>query len=96
MSGNRIQFKKNEQKEFLDKCIENLNLTSIRGLLQLGLNTTYNNLKNYYTERRTIPEHLFQDLIYLSKINPATLDMEIKNQNWGQIKGGKISKRNKN
>jgi len=90
---NRIQFKKNEQKEFMDKCIENLNLTSIRGLLQLGLTTTYNNLKNYYTQRRTLPEYLFQDLTYLAKINPTKLDVQIIGPNWGQIKGGKKSKR---
>tara|TARA_Y100000034_G_C6769337_1_gene343138 strand:+ start:223 stop:516 length:294 start_codon:yes stop_codon:yes gene_type:complete len=93
MEKQRIRFKNGKQKAFLDKCITNLNLTSLRGLLQLGLNTSYDNLKNYYTERRALPENLFQDLIYLAKINPNTLDIKIIQPNWGQIKGGQISKR---
>ncbi len=92
----RIEFKDKEQKKFLDKCIENLNLTSLRGLLQLGINTNYNNLKNYYSERRTIPKQLFEDLAYLAKININNMGFKTKNQNWGQIKGGKKSKRHKN
>ena len=90
---NRIEFNKGKQKAFLDQCINNLNLTSLRGLLQLGISTNYNNLKNYYSERRNIPEPLFQDLIYLAKIDIKTLDIKIKKDNWGQIKGGKTSKR---
>ena len=93
---NRIEFAKGKQKAFLNQCINNLNLTSLRGLLQLGISTNYNNLKNYYSERRNIPEDLFQDLIYLAKIDIKTLDIQTKPENWGQIKGGKISKRNKN
>ena len=90
---NRIEFNKGKQKAFLDQCINNLILTSLRGLLQLGISTNYNNLKNYYSERRNIPEDLFQDLIYLAKIDIKTLDIKIKKDNWGQIKGGKTSKR---
>jgi len=91
----RIKFNKNMQKKFLNKCINNLNLTSLRGLLQLGISTNYNNLKNYHTERRTLPENLFNDLTYLAKIDPKTLDTKTNPENWGQIKGGKKSKRKK-
>ena len=93
MVNNRIEFQKGKQKAFLDQCINNLNLTSLTGLLQLGISTNYSNLKNYYSERRNISEDLFQDLIYLAKIKPETLDIKTKPENWGQIKGGKISKR---
>ena len=89
----RIKFQKGKQKHFIETCIKNLNSTSLRGLLQFGIKTNYNNLKNYRTERRLIPESLFRDLIHLSKINVDKLKIEIKKSNWGQIKGGKISKR---
>ena len=96
MDNDRVIFSKGKQKKFLDQCINNLNLTSLRGLLQLGISTNYNNLKNYYTERRSFPENLFQDLVYLAKIDVNTLDIKTIQQNWGQIKGGQLSKRHKN
>jgi len=94
MAKERVVFTKGKQKKFLDKCIENLSLTSLRGLLQLGISTNYNNLKNYHTERRAMPKQLFDDLIYLSKIKATNITY--KEENWGQIKGGQLSKRNKN
>jgi hypothetical protein len=93
MKESRIKFFKGEQRRFLDLCIEKLNLTSARGLLQYGFKTNYSSIKNYYCERRLIPSSLFYDLCYLSKINPETIKFEIINGNWGQSKGGKISRR---
>ena len=93
MIERRIEFKKYNQKKFLKKCIKNLNCLSLRGLLQFGIKTNYNNLKNYYSERRLIPENLFNDLLILSKIESNKLNIKIKKQNWGQINGGKLSKR---
>lgn len=89
----RVKFRKGMQKHFIEMCIKNLNCTSLRGLLQFGIKTTYNNLKNYHNERRLIPEFIFKDLAYLSKIEIKNLKIEVKSPNWGQIKGGKISKR---
>lgn len=86
----RAQFLKGKQRKFIDKCIENLNSPSLRGLLQFGIRTNSNNLKNYYSERRTIPKSLFDDLSHLAKIN---ISIKTKNSNWGQVKGGKISRR---
>jgi len=86
----RIMFKKGKQHAFLDLCINNLNCISLRGLLQFGINTNYTNLKNYYTERRLLPKSLFDDLTYLAKINPDTLNIESIEGNWGQIKGGQV------
>jgi len=89
----RVLFKKNMQRKFLNKIIKELNCVSLRSLLQFGLKTNYDCLKNYYTERRLLPLELFEDLCYLSKINPKSLDINYKDENWGKIKGGKISRR---
>lgn len=93
MVESRIRFQKGKQKAFLDLCIANLNCISLRGLLQFGVNTNYDSLKNYYTERRLLPRGLFEDLVYLAKIDSRDLDVEIIGGNWGQINGGKKSKR---
>ena len=93
MAEIRIKFDKGNQKQFLNQCIQDLNCISLRGLLQLGINTNYNNLKNYYNERRLIPKSLFNDLIYLAKIDPNEINITYKKPNWGQIKGGKKSKK---
>ena len=89
----RIKFKVGEQKNFLNSVINNLNVVSLRGILQFGVNVSYSSLKNYYTERRTIPRNLFEDLLYLSKIDFRNVRVEYLNNNWGQVKGGKKSKR---
>ena len=89
----RIKFTKGKQREFLDKCIKNLNCISLKGLLQFGLNTNYTNLKNYYIERRLLPKLLFGDLLYLSKINSVSLKIKYIDGNWGQVKGGKIKRK---
>jgi len=86
----RIHFQKGKQHTFLNQCIQNLNCISLRGLLQFGIKTNYSNLKNYYTERRLLPKSLFDDLIYLAKINSNTLKIKILKGNWGQVKGGLI------
>tara|TARA_Y100000310_G_C20663035_1_gene805849 strand:+ start:2008 stop:2301 length:294 start_codon:yes stop_codon:yes gene_type:complete len=96
MVNERVIFKKGKQRKFLKKCIENLNLTSLRGLLQLGLDTNYNNLKNFHTERRALPRQRFEDLVYLAKIDINKININYKDQNWGQIKGGKTSKKQRN
>lgn len=90
----KIKFQKNKQKEFLNKVIQNLNSPSLRNLLNFIPNTTYSSLKNYYTERRLIPEQLFIDLLHLAKIPKQSLTIIYLDKNWGKIKGGKKSKRN--
>jgi hypothetical protein len=90
---NRIKFQKREQRVFLDQVIRNLDSPSLRNLLSFGISTNYSSLKNYYTERRFLPENLFEELCLLSKINKEVLNYEIKKSSWGQQKGGKISKR---
>ena len=64
----RVKFDKGKQREFLDLVIGKLNSPSLRGLLQFGLETNYENLKNYYSERRLLSRDLFEDMIYLAKL----------------------------
>ena len=92
----RIQFKKNMQKKFLNLVMQNLNCPNLRNLLQFGLKVKYATLKNYYTERRCLPQDLFDDLCFLAKIDKKDLNFKVKNEIWGQVKGGMKSKRTKN
>jgi len=85
----RIKFKVGGQRKFLDLVMQKLNCISIRKILQFGFDISYPSLKNYYTERRTIPIDFFNDLCYLSKINKKQLDIEYLGDNWGQTKSRK-------
>lgn len=89
----RIKFKKGKQREFLNLAIKILNCVSLRGILQFGLDASYDCLKNYYTERRLMDKDLFEDLCHLSKINVNDLKIDSLEDNWGQVKGGKKGKR---
>jgi hypothetical protein len=91
----RIQFKKRKQREFLQTILQNTGITSIRGLQQLGINTPYSTIKNYYTEKRTLPKQLFKDLCEIGNINKKTIEHKELPNNWGKTKGGKKSKRKK-
>ena len=89
----RVKFKSGEQRKFLDLVVEKLNCVSIRGILERGFDVSYNCLKNYYIERRLLPEWFFKDLCYLIKLNPNDFDVMYLEDNWGKVKGGKKSKR---
>ena len=89
----RIKFKKGKQREFLNLAIKRLNCLSLRGILQFGLDASYDCLKNYYTERRLMDKGFFEDLCHLSKINANDLKIDYFEDNWGQVKGGKKGKR---
>jgi hypothetical protein len=88
----RILFNRGEQRMFLDNSIKTLNCLSLKGLLQFGLETNYNCLKNYYIERRLIPEELFLDMCHLIKKDPSKFRVRYISDNWGKVKGGKITK----
>jgi hypothetical protein len=89
----RVLFGKRKQREFLKLAIKKLNCVSLRSLLQFGLNTNYSCLKNYYLERRLLPKELFEDLCYLTKLNPKNI--KYLNENWGRVKGGKTKRKNR-
>ncbi|MEK6936390.1 MAG: hypothetical protein AABW67_06395 [Nanoarchaeota archaeon] len=85
----RILFRKGEQRKFLELVKTKLNCVSIRGILQFGSKVSYDCLKNYYDERRSIPEEFFNDLCYLAKLDSGKLKIKFVEDNWGQVKGGK-------
>lgn len=91
----RVKFKLGEQRKFLDLVVIRLNCVSLRGILQFGFDISYDRLKNYYTERRLLPEIFFKDLCYISKLNINEFKVDYLEDNWGKIKGGRKSKINK-
>lgn len=70
----------------------NLNCPSLRAFLQFGFDIPYSTLKNYYSEKRSLPEKLFEEFSNFSKIDLGRYSFEIIGDNWGQVKGGLSSK----
>ena len=91
----RVLFRKDKQREFLNLVIFRLGCASLRGLLQFGFNISYSSLKNYYSERRLMSRDLFEDLCYLIKMDSESIKVKYLNSNFGQIKGGRKSKKKK-
>jgi hypothetical protein len=90
----RARFKeKGMQRNFFNLVLERINCPSLRELVNRGIDVNYSTLKNYFTEQRLIPELFFEELIILSGLNKKDFDFEIVQDNWGQVIGGKISKR---
>jgi hypothetical protein len=89
----RIKFAKSKQREFLNLVIKNSNCPSLRELMKRGFDVSYSSLKNYYIERRLLSEELFENLCKFAGLNKNSFNYSILNDNWGQIKGGKKSKR---
>lgn len=89
----RIKFSKGKQREFFKKILENINCPSLRELINRGIDVNYSTLKNYYSEERLIPEYLFNELIEISSLNRDNFNFELIEENWGKIKGGKISRK---
>jgi hypothetical protein len=85
----RIKFKKGMQKKFLDLFIQKSGCISLRGILQFDPYVSYDCLKNYYSERRLLPQELFYDLCRLIKAEPESFDVEVLDDNWGKVKGGR-------
>ena len=89
----RIKFKQGEQRKFLDLIVNRIGSVSLRGILQCGFDIKYSTLKSYYIERRLMSGEFFEDLCHLAKVSPKDFDIEYIDDNWGQVRGGKISKR---
>ena len=93
----RVKFQNGQQREFLKKVITKINCPSLRELINRGIEVNYSTLKNYYNEERCLPEGLFYELIEISGMNRSDFDFEIINDYWGQVKGGRKSRKiNKN
>jgi hypothetical protein len=91
----RVKFKKGKQKEFIDLVLKNIGCPSLRGLISRGFNVPYSSLKNYYSEERTLPKDLFDNLCYIGKINCNSLKFQLLQDNWGVVKGGSVGKTKK-
>jgi hypothetical protein len=89
----RIKFKKGKQREFLREVLIKINCPSLRELRKRGFEASYSALKNYYVERRNLPENLFYDLLNISGMDKSNINFDVVDDNYGQIKGGKKSKR---
>ena len=89
----RVKFKKNKQKEFLRFVLEMSNCPSIKELSERFLGTSYSTWRNYFTEFRLLPLNLFEELCDFAHLKKEDFEFEILEDNWGQIKGGKIGKR---
>ncbi len=89
----RISFQKGKQREFLELVRQRIRAPSIRAMLLFGFSTTEDSLKNYYSERRLLPLNLFDEMLHLAKLNIDDIVFEKVGENWGNVKGGKKSKR---
>jgi len=86
----RVLFYRGVQKEFL---VDAIKIAGSRQTLTSKLDVSVNTLKKWVSEERTLPYGVFVKLLakfpeldaYKNKI------VEIRNDNWGQIKGGKKS-----
>ena len=86
----RVKFsKKNFQRKFLKQAITKVNSPSLREFCN-RFNINYSTMKNYYSEKRLLPNVLFDDLRKISGIHVRVIEIQ---DNWGQIKGGKKSQR---
>ena len=88
----RIKFKKNQQRNFIKKVLENSGCLSL-GELCRRLNLNYSTMKNYFSERRVLPNLLFENLCLFGNLKKENFNFQEFSENWGQIKGGKISRK---
>lgn len=89
----RIKFSKGKQRNFIKNVLGKISAPSLAELINRGINVNYSTLKNYYSERRLIPEDLFEFLCKISGIDKNNFDVDFLNENFGQIKGGKKSRK---
>jgi len=89
----RIKFEKGKQRKFVDRIILETGCPSLKELINRGIDVNYQTLKNYYSERRLLPLELFEELCRISGIDKRELGFEMVEDNFGQIRGGKKSKR---
>lgn len=87
----RVQFEKAKQREFLQRVMQEIGCPSLKELSN-RLDISYSSLKNYFVEARLLPEILFEDLLFLSKLSKENLKFELLDENWGKVKGGQVFK----
>lgn len=85
----RVKFRKGKQREFLKKVMD---LEGIPTLRELGnrVDVNYSTMKNYFSEARLLPKVLFDRLVAVSG---AKRKVVLIDDYWGQVKGGRESKK---
>ncbi len=89
----RVKFKENFQRKFLQEVLMAIGCPSLRELRKRGFDVSYSSLKNYFSERRNLPSDFFEELLEISGINRNSLNFEIVEDNFGQIVGGRKSRK---
>ncbi len=89
----RIKFRKGEQRKFLDLVLERVGSPSLRELINRGIEVKKSTLKNYYIERRALPKELFNVFCEIADLKESDFEFEKLDDNWGQKKGGKTSRK---
>ncbi|PIN91095.1 hypothetical protein COU57_02070 [Candidatus Pacearchaeota archaeon CG10_big_fil_rev_8_21_14_0_10_32_14] len=89
----RVKFENGKQREFLNKVMLETNVPSLRSLSQYGFDVSYSSWKNYYNENRCLHQSLFENLCHIAKLNPKNFKFKLLNDYWGQVKGGKKSRK---
>ena len=64
----RIKFREGEQRKFLIEVLKKLNCPTLRAFNQFGFEIPYSTWKNYFSEARLLPEELFNQICFLSKV----------------------------
>jgi len=85
----RVVLKDGKQREFLKKVMEVGGIPTLRELCQ-RVDVNYSTMKNYFSQVRLLPKELFERLGVISGLN---WKVDLVDDNWGQVKGGKISRR---
>ena len=85
----RIKFSKGKQREFFKMVLDVSNCPSLRELIRRGFDVSYDCLKNYYSERRTLDLELFEKFCSFAKIDKNVLNFELVEDNFGQVQGGR-------
>lgn len=89
MDDERVKFKEDQQKLFINYILRIMKCSSLKQLLKYTPNISYSALKNYGRGECLMPFPLVRELCLLSNININSLDITYLPRNWGAVKGGK-------
>jgi DNA-binding transcriptional regulator YhcF (GntR family) len=90
----RIKFPNNvDQRIFLEEVMAKTNCPSIRELAN-RVEINYASLKSYFSLRRLLSKEIFDRLVTFAEIDLKKFKFTLIEENWGQVKGGKKSKKN--
>jgi DNA-directed RNA polymerase specialized sigma54-like protein len=88
----RVQFLEKGQRDFMNEVLLKLNCLTLKELAD-RCDLNYSTMKNYYSLKRLLPENIFLDLCFVSKINTEILHFNLIEGNLGQVSGGKKSRK---